>query len=333
MNYPFPTVITQKDGESLVNVHYGVWPFDGAYWKNGSTVMNLFSNLDQQGVSVKQFKILKNQDASIEETFQKRTLQITGNTEYIETVQPADITIDADGNYLVTIRAKKAGAVKITASWPDQNRTKEVYFTLSITDEFSIDTIIMNKNVLTRSQKILSYGFTLTEMLCTVLLVSLVSTMLVTGVLMGSKQYNRSIRISEAQQLNLTIETILANELKYSNRIEEENGQVKKIYSTTYVLSNDLTAISILKNDKDEAVSDGKYGQLSFTDGTSYNRVLPKGSYAKELGVKITSLTYDQNQKCFHVAMDIGTDKIGSLISENFVVRALNPVTINGGNA
>ena len=146
----------------------------------------------------------------------------------------------------------------------------------------------MNKNVLTRSQKILSYGFTLTEMLCTVLLVSLVSTMLVTGVLMGSKQYNRSIRISEAQQLNLTIETILANELKYSNRIEEENGQVKKIYSTTY---------------------------------------------AKELGVKITSLTYDQNQKCFHVAMDIGTDKIGSLISENFVVRALNPVTINGGNA
>ena len=58
MNYPFPTVITQKDGESLVNVHYGVWPFDGAYWKNGSTVMNLFSNLDQQGVSVKQFKIL-----------------------------------------------------------------------------------------------------------------------------------------------------------------------------------------------------------------------------------------------------------------------------------
>ena len=187
----------------------------------------------------------------------------------------------------------------------------------------------MNKNVLTRSQKNTSYGFTLTEMLCTVLLVSLVSTMLVTGVLMGSKQYNRSIRISEAQQLNLTIETILTNELKYTNRIEEENGQVKKIYSTTY----DLTAISILKNDKDEAVSDGKYGQLSFTDGTSYNRVLPKGSYAKELGVKITSLTYDQSQKCFHVTMDIGTDKIGSLISENFVVRALNPVTINGGNA
>lgn len=40
----------------------------------------------------------------------------------------------------------------------------------------------MNKNVLTRSQKILSYGFTLTEMLCTVLLVSLVSTMLVNAV-------------------------------------------------------------------------------------------------------------------------------------------------------
>lgn len=140
MNYPFPTVITQNDVNGPVNVHYGAWPFEGAYWEYGSTVMNLFSNLDQQGVSVKQFKILKNQDTSIEEAFQKITLQITGDTEYIETVQPADITKDADGNYLVTIRAKKAGAVKITASWPDQNKTKEAYFTLSITDEFSIDT-------------------------------------------------------------------------------------------------------------------------------------------------------------------------------------------------
>lgn len=144
MNYPFPTVITQNDVNGPVNVHYGAWPFDGAYWENGSTVMNLFSNLDPQGVSVKQFKILKNQDTSIEEAFQKRKLQITGDTEYIEPVQSADITRDTDGNYLVTIRAKKAGAVKITASWPDQNRTKEAYkeayFTLSITDEFSIDT-------------------------------------------------------------------------------------------------------------------------------------------------------------------------------------------------
>lgn len=144
MNYPFLTVITQNDVNGPVNVHYGAWPFDGAYWENGSTVMNLFSNLDPQGVSVKQFKILKNQDTSIEEAFQKRKLQITGDTEYIEPVQSADITRDTDGNYLVTIRAKKAGAVKITASWPDQNREKEAYkeayFTLSITDEFSIDT-------------------------------------------------------------------------------------------------------------------------------------------------------------------------------------------------
>lgn len=139
MNYPFPTVITQNDVNDPVNVHYGAWPFDGAYWENGSTVMNLFSNLDQ-GVSVKKFKILKNQDTSIEEAYQNKALKITGDTEYIEPVQPTDITKDADGNYLVTIRAKKAGAVKITASWHDQNREKEAYFTLSITDEFSIDT-------------------------------------------------------------------------------------------------------------------------------------------------------------------------------------------------
>ncbi len=127
-NYPFPTVIQQPEENETVNVHYGEWPFDGAYWENGSDVMNLFDCLDENGVAKKQFKIIKNEDSEIDTS----TISVTGDTEYIEDV--TEITKDSDGNYLVTITAKKTGSVKVTASWEN----KEASFILNITGDFVI---------------------------------------------------------------------------------------------------------------------------------------------------------------------------------------------------
>ncbi len=129
-NYPFPTIIQQAEETETVNVHYGEWPFDGAYWENGSDVMNLFDTLDDQGVSKKQFKIITNQDSQIEQN----SISITGDSEYIEDVLPTDIVKDEDGNYLVTITAKKTGAVKIIATFG----SKEASFILNITSDFMI---------------------------------------------------------------------------------------------------------------------------------------------------------------------------------------------------
>lgn len=127
-NYPFPTVIQQPEENETVNVHYGAWPFDGAYWENGSDVMNLFDCLDENGVAKKQFKIINNNDSEID----TNTIFVTGDTEYIEDV--TDITKDSDGNYLVTIIAKKTGSVKVMASWGN----KEASFILNITGDFVI---------------------------------------------------------------------------------------------------------------------------------------------------------------------------------------------------
>lgn len=127
-NYPFPTVIQQAEESETVDVHYGEWPFDGAYWENGSDVMNLFDCLDENGVAKKQFKLIINNDSEID----TNTISVSGDTEYIEDV--TDITKDSDGNYLVTITAKKTGSVKITASWAN----KEASFILNITGDFVI---------------------------------------------------------------------------------------------------------------------------------------------------------------------------------------------------
>lgn len=47
LNYPFPTVLTQKDifGDT-VNVHYGAWPKSGIYWEQSSLSLDLITNRD-----------------------------------------------------------------------------------------------------------------------------------------------------------------------------------------------------------------------------------------------------------------------------------------------
>lgn len=51
-NYPFPTIITQKDNTFstqantvLVNVHYGAWPINGYYFENGRDTLDIFENM------------------------------------------------------------------------------------------------------------------------------------------------------------------------------------------------------------------------------------------------------------------------------------------------
>lgn len=172
-------------------------------------------------------------------------------------------------------------------------------------------------------------GFTLTEMLCTVLLVALASIALVSGVSVANRQFQTSIRISKAQQLSTTLETLLANELKYTNEIVVENGQVKKFYSVTYAISTDLTELVILDGNQNKVIENNqKYGELALGDASQYHRILSHANYEKQLGVKIKSLTYDETNKVFSIQMDIGTDALGSLTQETFKVRSLNEVKV-----
>ena len=64
-NYPFPTILQQKEGIGYVNVHYGEWPLEGIYWKESRATMDIYENLvvdqtdENYGKAIKTFDLLQ----------------------------------------------------------------------------------------------------------------------------------------------------------------------------------------------------------------------------------------------------------------------------------
>jgi prepilin-type N-terminal cleavage/methylation domain-containing protein len=181
----------------------------------------------------------------------------------------------------------------------------------------------MKKNNIKRKNK---SGFTLVEMLCSVLLIGLISAGLARGVSLAFYQYKRSVRHSSSYQLFTTLQTIISNELKYTNKVTlDENNNVKEFYSVTYALKDNTTSLYIL--DKDENVTDG-YGEVAFGDGKDYNYLLSSKSYSDSLGAKC-NITYDENSGIFTVELKIGVnDEDNPYIEQTFSVRSIDNVSI-----
>jgi prepilin-type N-terminal cleavage/methylation domain-containing protein len=166
-------------------------------------------------------------------------------------------------------------------------------------------------------------GFTLTEMLCTVLLAGMISVGLVRGVTLASKQYKRSVRYSSSYQLFTTLQTLISNELKYTNKITLNGNTVDEFYSVTYALENNLTSLYTL--DSDGNITDG-YGQLAIGDGTSFNRLLSSKSYSDSLGAKCT-ITYADD--VFTVTLQVGVNEDSTpYVDQTFSVRSIETVSV-----
>ncbi len=210
----------------------------------------------------------------------------------------------------------------------------------------SIKGIRMQSKFIKRKTRRISKGFTLTEMLCTVLLLGLVSAGLVNGVVVGTRQYKRSMRISAAQQLYTSLESLLTNELKYSKNVDIDTSKVStdgdyavnSFFSVTYAIEDDPTNLYVLKSDSDEnkIASKNEYGQLAIGTGTKFNRMLGKMSYTDGLGAKATikyhPTTDDKKSGYFVVNLAIGAnDDTEAYIDNTFTVRALSINTISLG--
>lgn len=175
-------------------------------------------------------------------------------------------------------------------------------------------------------------GYTLTEMLCVVILIGLVSIGMVTGIDTGSRQFKKSVRISEATTLYTTLQTILSNELRFTNLntlTVGSNNNVTSFYSITYAIQDNPTSLYVLDSNEtgDVALPDGTYGQLAIGDGTTFNRLLGKSSYTHELGAK-ASIKYHEAGHYFTVNLDIGiVDTDTSIVNKSFDVRNLEAVS------
>lgn len=192
-----------------------------------------------------------------------------------------------------------------------------------------MDITIMNKRK--KLLKLNSRGMSLTETLCAVALVALVSLLLATGVSLANKQYKTSIRLSESQELYVTLESLLTNELRYTNSLSLKNGnEVDTFYSVTYALKNADTRLYVL--DSDGKVTSG-YGQLAMGDeeSESYNRLLGNASYTNNLGAK-AKIYYDSTKSLFTVQLDVGIIDGESIINKSFDVRAMNNINVGTTN-
>lgn len=169
-------------------------------------------------------------------------------------------------------------------------------------------------------------GFSLIELLAAILILSLVSGGLVTGVMLSNKQYNSSIRQSEASELYNTISFLLNYELKLTNEIKLDGDKLVAFKSISYQIDeSSLCDIYVLYESGYPAGNN--YGRIAFGNNEKKNYLLGNAAYTNGLGAKL-KITYDETDNMFTVYLDIGYDT-KSVINQKFNARALNRVIVN----
>ena len=156
-----------------------------------------------------------------------------------------------------------------------------------------------------RSQR----GATLTEMLCAVLIVVLISALLVVGIRFAGRTYNSSMKLSEAQELCSTLTSIISDKLRFCGTVtQSEDGGLTQIF------------IQNVGNVEGEAFQLSEDGQVMLGD----SKLLGASAYPRGLRVQEVSLQYDAGTDIFTVALRIG-DKTGDTLAENtFEVKRVN---------
>lgn len=171
-----------------------------------------------------------------------------------------------------------------------------------------------------------SKGFSLIELLAAILILSLVSGGIVTGVMLSNKQYKSSIRQSEASELYNTISSLLNYELKLTNEVKLDGNKLVAFKSISYQIDeSSLCNIYVLY--ESGYLAGDSYGRIAFGNNDKKNYLLGNAAYTNGLGAKL-NITYSETNKMFMVDLDIGYDT-KSVIHQTFNVRALNRVLVN----
>lgn len=145
-DYPFPTVIKQKEGNRTVNVHYGDWQLESAYFEYGSGTIDIFDDMQDDRFAYQEF-ILNSSGQNITDL----SFSVEEG-EYAELVKYSDgnlYTKDTNGNYKINIKAKKVGATDVSATWKVDGVSYSTKFNLVITANLNLiiqpdNTIYMN---------------------------------------------------------------------------------------------------------------------------------------------------------------------------------------------
>lgn len=186
-------------------------------------------------------------------------------------------------------------------------------------------------------------GFTLTEVLATVIILGLVTSGVAMAVTVGTQQFTQSMANSESRMLFSTLQQDMKNDLSYTSTLfSDETPSGDGVVAVTGYKSlhhGDKNADLCLKAlDDDGAVVEPAVGSGDLTysgqlalcsmDGKVINRLLGKAAYNYGLTARVRSLTYDPKTKLFKVNLAIDSAD-GVLVDETFSVKALNHVEFN----
>lgn len=153
-------------------------------------------------------------------------------------------------------------------------------------------------------------GFTLTELLCAVLIVLLISALLLVGIHFAGRTYNSAMKLSEAQELCSTLTSVISDKLRFCGTVtQDENGGVTQIF---------IQNIGSVEG-QGEAFQISDKGQLLLGDSP----LLSGGAYPRGLRVRNVSLSYHSDTEVFTVVLQVG-DAQDILSETTFDVQRLN---------
>lgn len=153
-------------------------------------------------------------------------------------------------------------------------------------------------------------GLTLTEMLCTVIIVLLFSSLVAVGANAAVRSFRISMADSQAQELCSTLTTAISDKLRYCT-VEADNtvfiqgvGYVKGPAENIFTVNSDS-------------------GQVYLGE----NKFLGAYAYPEGLKVQDFSVKYDGTKRIFTVAFQIEDGRDTKLAKANFQVKQINQET------
>ena len=160
-------------------------------------------------------------------------------------------------------------------------------------------------------------GLTLTEMLCCVVIMLLVSIGMVNGVSLAVRNYQSSLMASESQLLCSTISSLVTDELRYAGAVDWSTSPVQfgsPSYGRCYFSQNEKKQVTL--NTVSEAGID---------TGKSY-KLLPSRAYHFGMRAEVTLKQKEGNRNTFSVTIVVSAPNNGpELAKSQFDVEQLNP--------
>lgn len=151
-------------------------------------------------------------------------------------------------------------------------------------------------------------GLTLTEMLCTVIIVLLFSSLVAVGANAAVRSFRISMADSQAQELCSTLTTAISDKLRYCT-VEADN--------TVFI-----QGVGYVKGPaKDIFTADS--GQVYLRE----NKLLGAYAYPEGLKVKDFSVEYNDTERVFTVQFQIEDRRDTKLAEANFQVKQINQET------